>query len=294
MPCYHPKEGWLHSNGGRVLFSTPVAGPDVQRYRRVFIPCRKCAGCRETNAREWAIRCVHEAKMARASCFITLTYDRAHVPRDGVSKRHWQLFMKRLRKRIAPVQIRFFMAAEYGTINGRPHYHAVIFGYEFEDRTVIAMGKSGLPQFQSKLLEEVWGMGRCTWCELNEATAGYCARYQCKEGKVPPGCNPEFCLASRKPGLGLSFLEKFESDMYRSDGESAVVFAGGRESMPPTYYDRKIREKSERRYELLKAARAQSLDPVRQVKETGKARLAVRERVDAAIKAHGRVPRGDL
>ena len=51
--------------------------------------------------------------------------------------------MKRLRKKLHPLKIRFFHCGEYGDKTRRPHYHALIFGYSFPDRKLFKKSKSG-------------------------------------------------------------------------------------------------------------------------------------------------------
>ena len=63
-----------------------------------------------------------EASRYSSNCFVTLTYDEDHLPLDrSVSRREVQLFMKRLRKAISPLRVRFFACGEYGERFGRPH-----------------------------------------------------------------------------------------------------------------------------------------------------------------------------
>jgi hypothetical protein len=50
-----------------------------------------------------------EASLHIFNSFITLTYDPDHLPKDGsLNVVHFQKFMKRLRKKISPLKIRFF------------------------------------------------------------------------------------------------------------------------------------------------------------------------------------------
>jgi hypothetical protein len=45
-----------------------------------------------------------------------------------------------------------------GDLTRRPHYHALIFGYDFPDRILLKKSKSG-DLFTSELLTSVWGLG---------------------------------------------------------------------------------------------------------------------------------------
>lgn len=63
--------------------------------------------------------------------FLTLTYDDAHLPPDyGLHKKDLQNFFKRLRKDLS-TKIKYFACGEYGDLEGRPHYHAIVFGLEY-------------------------------------------------------------------------------------------------------------------------------------------------------------------
>ena len=128
MPCFCPLEGWRSkdrsSTGKRKIVFNPR---DALRDMPVTVPCGQCIGCRLERSRQWAVRCIHEASLHEDNCFITLTYDDAHLPTDlSLNVSHFQKFMKRLRKRFGE-GIRFFHCGEYGENFGRPHYHACLF-----------------------------------------------------------------------------------------------------------------------------------------------------------------------
>lgn len=98
------------------------------------VKCAKCIGCRQDHARDWALRCEHELRDHDKSCFLTLTYDEKHLPEDrSVDVRHLQLFFKRLRKKYGE-GIRYIASGEYGDKRGRPHYHVLLFGLDFDDK----------------------------------------------------------------------------------------------------------------------------------------------------------------
>ena len=85
-------------------------------YEYIHVPCKKCAGCRSDNAKMWTIRCINEMQMHEKNCFITLTYNDENPlvyddPLCLISLRykHWQNFMKRLRKRFPDEKIGYIV-----------------------------------------------------------------------------------------------------------------------------------------------------------------------------------------
>ena len=177
MPCSYPIDAW-QTSGGEVVFTDD---PRKDPVRKLQLPCGQCTRCRLERSRQWAIRCVHEAQMWTDNCFITLTYDKEHLPAGNTLKHlDYQLFMKRLRRRFfssRETPIRYYMCGEYGEKGGRPHYHACLFNFNFPDRKPTHKSEKGSQLYSSKLLEQIWGMGRCDIGELNFESAAYAARY---------------------------------------------------------------------------------------------------------------------
>jgi hypothetical protein len=183
--------------------------------------------------------------MHKENSFLTLTYSDENVPGGGtLVYGDFQRFMKRLRKRIG-LPIRFFMCGEYGEQTVRPHYHAIIFGYGFPDKTYWGKSPTGHPIYRSKELEELWTEGNSLIGSVTRESAGYVARYCMKKinGDLAEdhykGREPEFAHMSLKPGIGLSFFEKFSSDILPND----YVIQDGFKIPVPKYYDRKFEEK---------------------------------------------------
>lgn len=91
--------------------------------------CGQCMPCRINKRRLWVSRLMLECHVQPHAQFVTLTYDKAHVPLDGsLQPRDLTLFLKRLRKAVFPDVLRYFAVGEYGDISRRPHYHLVLFG----------------------------------------------------------------------------------------------------------------------------------------------------------------------
>lgn len=204
----------------------------------------------------WAIRCVHESKMYSQNCFLTLTYDNDHLPSGGtLVLRDLQLFLKRLHNKLLRERgfgIRYFAAGEYGEENGRPHYHALVFGYQFTDLRKYKQNARGEMVFTSKSLEALWGLGQCKIGAVTYASAAYVARYALKkvdgakreaghyesvsaDGVVMERL-PEFALMSRRPGIGTAYYEKYGGEIRAHDN----VIIDGKPVPSIRYYDLKF------------------------------------------------------
>lgn len=236
---------------------------------------------------DWALRCVHEASRWDDNCFITLTYDDEHLPVDGsLVKHHFQDFMKRLRRRIEPVRIRFFHCGEYGERLKRPHYHALIFGFDFRDR-VLFTERGEVKVYTSEFLTEVWGKGFCTVGDVCFESAAYVARYCVKkvsgERKYfhyvsPDGVmlQPEYTTMSRGSGIGRDWFDEFGSDVFPSD----ECVLRGRVLKPPRYYQKLYQVDDAEGHDLVLAKRKEFFQ--RHQADCTPERLAVREVVQEA------------
>lgn len=269
MPCYYPLQAYLPSAGAlskKVIFDP--TSPDLGQ--PIMLPCGRCAGCRLEYSRQWAIRIVHESKLYKHNCYITLSYSPEHLPVDGSLRlSDFQHFMKRFRKRVSSKgfidkygfyckKLRFFHCGEYGERYGRPHYHACVFNFDFPDRKYLKT-RNGVKLYRSELLNQLWGFGDCVVGNVTFESAAYVARYCVKKinGKTSEG-KPEFLhyadiglenidfetgeiftkskeytTMSRRPGIGHDFVVDNMKDIYPSDS----VVCRGREMRPPKYYD---------------------------------------------------------
>lgn len=228
----------------------------------IDIPCGKCIGCLLDRSQQWATRCMLEAKYHEHNCFITLTYNDDHLPNkrnyidlDGVfsespfrtlQKRDFQLFMKRLRKEIDPVKIRYFACGEYGSKTYRPHYHAIIFGYDFPDKEYLKENFRGEKYYISKQLEKCWSdingdkIGNVLVTDISYDTCAYVARYCLKKTDNDLSLfydyynlDKEFTLMSRKPGIGRLFYDEFKNSIYNGDRIILIDNRGSKIVRPP-------------------------------------------------------------
>lgn len=274
MPCYRPLTA-RRTTEGTIAFDD--AGSSLTT---IQLPCGRCIGCRLDRARDWTIRCIHEAQLHEPrNCFLTLTYNDAHLPPDeSLDVRDWQTFAKRLRHQIGP--FRFFHVGEYGDENLRPHYHALLFGQDFaEDRIAWTRNQHGDPIYTSDTLDKTWGLGFATISDVTWTSAAYCARYALKKITGPQAAEhytridydtgeiwnvkPEYATMSRRPGLGKQWLEQYADEIYPDD----AVRLNGALHPPPRYYDQQLPDqeletlKTHRRKAV--ASRADDLTPER-------------------------------
>jgi hypothetical protein len=275
MACYHPLEAW-QLEGGEIVFSERG-----KISRALNLPCGQCVGCRLERSRQWAVRCMHEASLHVDNSFITLTYDDAHLPESGsLQYRDFQLFMKLLRKRV-DVPVRFYMCGEYGEKFGRPHYHSILFGYGFRDRSYYRTLPSGSKIYQSKFLESLWPKGFSSLGDVTFDSAAYVARYCITDRGREYICDSdsgellerprEFTRMSLKPGIGRKFVEKFETDIF----PHGYVVVNGNKASPPRYYLNWFKVHDPLAYDGLEFERQKLFN----ADDNTRARLAVRETV---------------
>lgn len=273
MPCYKPLQACYSESvnvktGKRVINFLKDSFTDsslIPVEDRLLLPCGKCIGCRLERSRQWALRCVHEAELWSENCFITLTYSDENLPEGGtLVKKDFQDFMKRFRKRFSGIDmdqegnfpIRFFHCGEYGEKYGRPHYHAAIFNFIFDD-LVLFKSKMGIKLYTSPSLQELWPHGFVTVGALTFESAAYVARYIMKKrygagaDEHYDGRLPEYITMSRRPGIGAGWFEKFSSDVYPSD--TCVI--RGRVCKPPRFYDKLLESDNKALFDSIKESR---------------------------------------
>ena len=225
------------------------------------------------------------------NCFITLTYAPEHLPPGGnLVHKHFQQFMKELRRDISPTPVRFFMCGEYGEKLERPHYHACIFGWDFKDKYACGT-KNGQTLYRSPQLERLWRRGISTVGTVTFQSAGYVARYIFKKvngqdadehyvnedtGEIR---KPEYTKASNRPGIGKTWFEQYGmTDCFPQD----FIVVDGKKYTVPRYYDKLLERENPQLLEAIKQRRimrAQAQDP----EHTHSDRLAAREKYTQLI-----------
>lgn len=129
-----------------------------QTYRKVLLPCGRCYHCYETKINEWCTRMYAHAEDFKHVYFVTLTYRSFYNIENSVNKlllnkleeaiwhldsfnsthrmgynpcllvkKHYQNFIKRLRKNTGLSDLTYVLSGEYGSDYGRPHFHIILF-----------------------------------------------------------------------------------------------------------------------------------------------------------------------
>lgn len=276
MPCYHPIPGWWgkerNPSGKRSIVFRLGEG---FRDRPTSVPCGTCIGCRLERSRQWAVRCMHEASLYDANCFVTFTY--AESP-GSLRKKDFTDFLKRLRWHLG-TPVRYFQCGEYGEQFSRPHHHALLFNVWFPDSRPYL--KSGQSLFVSSQLDKLWGHGRCVIGLATFNSAAYIARYTLKKVVGPAaegyyqGREPEYLTMSRRPGIGHGYVERYGDEVYRFDS----LRIRGHECKPPRYYDNVM---ASRAPELLARIRLQRGADAKNSVDNTPRRLLIREEVKQA------------
>jgi hypothetical protein len=197
---------------------------------RITVPCGKCAPCMNRIRNQWTFRLEQELKNSSTAWFITLTH--AEENNNGnVQKETIQLFLKRLRKYS---KFRYYIISEYGPETNRPHYHGLIFNFNAShDRF-------------NELLWKTWGKGFISVGQVSTASINYCTGYMFTKKTQPPGLEQNFCLMSRNPGIGASYLMEQADYHLKDNPKFYAVKPGGVKTPLPRYYVNKFYNEAER------------------------------------------------
>lgn len=143
--CLHPQ---------RLL----ISDSHTQTQRYIDVACGRCYHCMESKINEWTTRMYAHAEDFKNVYFVTLTYRSITDPllpvnklllsklvqavwhRDAYNetkhysyspcllvKKHYQDFLKRLRKNTGLKDLTYVISGETGSKYGRPHFHAIFF-----------------------------------------------------------------------------------------------------------------------------------------------------------------------
>lgn len=238
MRCTSPRTVGFKADGKTICWSPKEHSKEFATFQ---LPCGKCIECRLDYARQWAVRCVHEAQMHEKNAFITLTYDDEHLSSPKLIYSDFQKFMKKLRK-LQNEPIGVFVTGEYGEKTKRPHWHAILFNWSPSDGVYKYSNDRGDRVFSSETLTKLWGKGTAEYGSVTFHSAGYCARYAAKKlvhGKDGEHEFEPISKKSSKHAIGKKWLEKHWRDFVNVGG---IVLPDGSVTSVPRYYEKWLKE----------------------------------------------------
>lgn len=260
----------------------------------VVLPCGRCRGCRLRKSEEWAIRSHCEASLYKQNSFLTLTYDEEHLPKNGsINTEAFQLFIKKLRSHIRREErklniskedgkkIRYLHCAEYGEKGNRPHYHAILYNYSFDDQ-VYEEESNDHSIYSSPTLTKLWGMGIARTGSVTFESSAYVARYVMKKvlgtdaDEHYKGRKPEFNTMSRRSGIGTEWFKKYYADVYPHD----FIVIDGKKRQPPKFFDALYEQIDPVAFKKLKLRRMEKTD--KEIEEQDSFRLLAKEMIAEA------------
>lgn len=186
--------------------------------------CQRCMPCRVNKKRNWTFRLELEATQHKHNCVVTLTYNDLNLPEGGeLVPSHAQLWLKKLRKVLAPQKIRYFLAGEYGKRTQRPHFHAILFGLN----AAVAGGLDG----RSGVVKDTWKYGNVLVDDCSKEAIAYVAGYVTKklssDELVGNGLTQrEFTRMSLRPGIGAAATKSVARVLSSDVGLRSIAFTG--------------------------------------------------------------------
>lgn len=278
MSCFHPITAYRMDNQTKLSFRLDNnAKLEKHRIEQLQVPCGKCIGCLLDRSNDMATRIHCETQNWTNNCFITLTYNNEHLPKDAqLCKKDLQDFWKRLRYYHKGVEswenprtgkteqpIRYYACGEYGenpkdrtlTPYGRPHYHACVFNWRPKDLKFYKTNHQGDALYTSKELNKIWGKGYVVVGNLNYQSACYVARYVTKKlfGKIAKivyeNKKPEFTESSRSVGIGLLKWLKDKIKIKENKGIYIKIKDKVKLKKIPKYFMKKWKEENALEYD---------------------------------------------
>lgn len=201
----------------------------------ITFPCGKCPLCLKKRINHWSFRIQKEMQRSVNNRFITLTYNEDNYPSDmSVSKRHVQLFIKRLRyyhaisSKEKTQPLRYIAVGEYGANTHRAHYHLLLFN---------------APSPQD--IKKAWDMGYVGDTPITSHRIRYIFKYISKPKQgLALGRSKEFQLTSK--GIGSNYVTSGIKEYHNRQVENCTVIdAQGVNYSIPRYYKNKIYSESQ-------------------------------------------------
>lgn len=199
----------------------------------VPIPCGKCPACLRDRRNEWTWRT--KAEIAdKDAIFLTLTIDDEHLRGPSLNVESTKRFWKRLRKALGPERrFKYLCVGEYGSLDMRPHYHAILIGLS-----------CGMPLSRDvgdvPVIRKCWPFGFIKAVPASTGSIRYVLKYLDKQlsddewqKKYPELVKP-FKTSSK--GLGIDWLYK---NLHLLNDKNQFFFDGKFRPLP-RYYKEKL------------------------------------------------------
>lgn len=178
--------------------------------------CQKCWQCRVNRRKDLVGRCIAEARYAKATTVLTLTYGTSNKVGTGktttlsasiLTYSDAQKWLKRLRAEGYP--LRYLLAGEYGSLKGRCHWHVICF---WQDRVPEVPGfgpgsgsvKWWHDPFWTKHPDSAGGYVH--WQHFDEGSAAYVCKYLFKDEEDKQA--QSIVKWSKHPVLGAEFFKE--------------------------------------------------------------------------------------
>lgn len=208
--CISPKRRW-----------------NEKRNRFENYPCGYCYQCVRKKKMDWEFRLLSARRWADCAFFKLLTFDPEHYPTDDHDipflKRQLQLFIKRLRITLQrkfgeDIELKYFIASEYGERKNRLHYHCIFF---------IRGAKFTWVEFNG-ICRKLWNYGIVGNCySFNAGYARYCVKYIQKQYNFK--MFSQFRMKDIAPDLPKKIRSEFSMKLMRYP---SVPLAGKRIPLP--------------------------------------------------------------
>ena len=168
-------------------------------------PCGQCLQCRINDTRAWFVRSHFELKKLDRPFhyFLTLTYNDDNLPEDGLCKKdHLKKFLNNLNTSYG-LHLRYYACADYGSINNRCHYHAILLSEK---------------KITHKMVDNIWKKGFSCLKECNTNNIKYTLRYTVKKKPFDSKDPAYFRLISKGWGNNVSQFWHEGQEKFTIDG----------------------------------------------------------------------------
>lgn len=205
-------------------YSRTCYGMDLPPDYYIEVPCGWCHSCGKRRMFDFRVRLMYESSQWPNSVFITLTFNDENLAlfKDHPNKAVCR-FLDRVRKYYGE-SVRHWICSEFGTLNGRLHYHGILFNVPSD--------------FDTERLQKLWKYGFVWLGYANDQTIKYITKYVTKSASR--GQKAPRIISSK--GIGISYLSAANVRFHLEDGVNLRPYlqVGGFKFPLPRYYYNKI------------------------------------------------------